>query len=178
MTTVQRHQWGWMQHLQTLQKIGWRGCSVLEWGLPNGHALTFQTSGKSAESSPRALLTAWEQALSCLQEGRLQVSSGVSEMWVKGKKKPEILTWKPGDKVGLGQTQPGRQGEPRWTLVHREGCGRATSGIHSAPAQTDTVLPLRQMQCSCSDRCWQLRITALSAHRSGSCGCGWVPEGW
>lgn len=47
----------------------------------------------------------------------------------------------------------------------------------SAPAQAEAMLPLRQMQCSCSDRCWQLRITALSAHRSGSCRCGWVPEG-
>ena len=71
----------------------------------------------------------------------------------KGKKKPEILTWKPGGRVGLGQTQPGGQGEPRWTLVHREGCSHVTSGIHSASAQTDVLLPLRQRQCSRSDRC-------------------------
>ena len=73
------------------------------------------------------------------------MSAGVSEMWVKGKKKPEILARKPEGRAGLGQTEPSRQGEPRWTLVHREGCCRVTSRIHSAP--------LRQIQCSCSDRC-------------------------
>ena len=36
--------------------------------------------------------------------------------------------------------------------MHREGCSHVTSGIHSASAQTDVLLPLRQRQCSRSGR--------------------------
>lgn len=187
------HEDGW--HLQTLQnRLEGMLSPRVEGYLMAMYRPSKQVANVSSHHPGLCLLArAWDRPCPC-KKVRLQVSAGVSEMWVKGKKKLEILTW------SLRQSRPrtdtARQaGRMRVNTCAQGRLCHATSGIYSAPArqqlaavlllrqtqcsrQAETVLPPKQRQCSHSDRCWQLRITALSAHRSGRCGCGWVLEGW
>lgn len=145
----------------------WQTCRVITQG--SAHSLRSMRAGpllSARRQAPGVCRGQWD-----VGQGQEETRNPHLEAWRQSRPRTDTAR-----QAGRAEVNTCAQGRLRSCYLWDIQCSR--SDRYSAPTQTDTVLPLKQRQCSCSDRCWQLRITALSAHRSGRCGCGWVPEGW